>query len=126
MFVGGFLLCFAGTWLCSARAGELKTPFLEGFSPGPCLMAAGMFSLCEALAPRLNARLNTAAERLSRASFCIYLVHIAVLRLLNGIGLRPGWHPLLTVPALAVLCGAGSYLLYLPLSRIPWVRRWLI
>lgn len=126
MFAGGFLLCFAGTWLCSARAGELKTPFLEGFSPGPCLMAAGMFSLCEALAPRLNARLNTAAERLSRASFCIYLVHIAVLRLLNGIGLRPGWHPLLTVPALAVLCGAGSYLLYLPLSRIPWVRRWLI
>lgn len=126
MFAGGFLLCFAGTWLLSAQSGELKTVFLEGFSPGPCLMAAGMFSLCEALAPHLPQRLHASAERLSRASFCIYLVHIAVLRLLNSIGLRPGWHPLLTVPALAVLCGAGSYLLYLLLSRIPWVRRWLI
>ena len=126
LFVGGFLACFAGTWLCSARAGELKTPFLEGFSPGSYLMAAGMFSLCEAVATRLNARLGAAAERLSRGSFCIYLVHIAVLRLLNSIGLRPGWHPLLTVLALAVLCGAGSYLLYLLLSRIPWVRHWLI
>lgn len=44
LFAAGFLLCFAGTWLLSAKAGELKTPFLEGFSPGPCLMAAGLFS----------------------------------------------------------------------------------
>ena len=67
LFAAGFLLCFAGTWLLSAKAGELKTPFLEGFSPGPCLMAAGLFSLCTQ--PQ---RLHRPVERLSRASFCIY------------------------------------------------------
>ena len=117
----GFLLCFAGTWLLSAKAGELKTPFLEGFSPGPCLMAAGLFSLCTQ--PQ---RLHRPAERLSRASFCIYLVHIAVLRLLGALGLHANRFAMLSIPAVAVLCGAISYFIYLPLSKLPWIKRWLI
>lgn len=121
LFAAGFLLCFAGTWLLSAKAGELKTPFLEGFSPGPCLMAAGLFSLCTQ--PQ---RLHQPVERLSRASFCIYLVHIAVLRLLGALGLHANRFAMLSIPAVAVLCGALSFLIYLPLSRLPWVKRWLI
>ena len=126
LFVAGFLLCFAGTWLLSAKTGELKTPFLEGFSPGPCLMAAGLFSLCAKAAPRLPQRLSAPVERLSRASFCIYLVHIAVLRLLGALGLSASLFPALSIPAVAVLCGALSFLVYLPLSKLPWVKRWLI
>lgn len=121
LFAAGFLLCFAGTWLLSAKAGELKTPFLEGFSPGPCLMAAGLFSLCTQ--PQ---RLHRPAERLSRASFCIYLVHIAVLRLLGALGLHANRFAMLSIPAVAVLCGAISYFIYLPLSKLPWIKRWLI
>ena len=97
LFAAGFLLCFAGTWLLSAKAGELKTPFLEGFSPGPCLMAAGLFSLCTQ--PQ---RLHRPAERLSRASFCIYLVHIAALRLLGALGLHANRFAMLSMPAVAV------------------------
>lgn len=126
LFTVGFLLCFAGTWLLSAKAGELKTPFLEGFSPGPCLMAAGLFSLCAQAAPRLPQRLSAPVERLSRASFCIYLVHIAVLRLLGALSLSASRFPVLSIPAVAVLCGALSFFIYLPLSKLPWVRRWLI
>ncbi|MBD9200176.1 MAG: hypothetical protein EGQ32_00185 [Prevotella sp.] len=121
LFAAGFLLCFAGTWLLSAKAGELKTPFLEGFSPSPCLMAAGLFSLCTQ--PQ---RLHRPAERLSRASFCIYLVHIAVLRLLGALGLHANRFAMLSIPAVAVLCGAISYFIYLPLSKLPWIKRWLI
>ena len=121
LFAAGFLLCFAGTWLLSAKAGELKTPFLEGFSPGPCLMAAGLFSLCTQ--PQ---RLHRPVERLSRASFCIYLVHIAALRLLGALGLHANRFAMLSIPAVAVLCGAISYFIYLPLSRLPWIKRWLI
>ena len=121
LFAAGFLLCFAGTWLLSAKAGELKTPFLEGFSPGPCLMAAGLFSLCTQ--PQ---RLHRPVERLSRASFCIYLVHIAVLRLLGALGLYANRFAMLSIPAVAVLCGAISYFIYLPLSKLPWIKRWLI
>ena len=89
-------------------------------------MSAGMFSLCVHCVPRLPRRLNSATERLSRASFCIYLVHIAVLRLLYALGLSTNWLPALSIPAVAILCGALSTCLYLLLSRIPWVNRWLI
>lgn len=127
LIAGGFVLCFAGTWLLSARAGELKTPLLEGFSLGPCMMAAGVFSLCVHAGPRLPRRLRPAVQRLSKASFCMYLVHIAVLRLMYAAGLGAGRSlTALTIPAAAAICGACSFLVYLMLSRIPWVRRWLI
>ena len=127
LFAAGAAICFAGTWLLSVQAGALKTPLLEGFSPGPCLMAAGAFSLCVQAAKREPGPLDAAAQRLSRASFCIYLVHIAVLRLLIGAGLTANrFHPLLTVPALALLCGGLSWLIYALLSRLPRFRRWLI
>ena len=64
--------------------------------------------------------------RLSRASFCIYLVHIAVLRLLGALGLHANRFAMLSIPAVAVLCGAISYFIYLPLSKLPWIKRWLI
>ena len=31
-----------------------------------------------------------------------------------------------SIPLLAALCGAGSFLIWLLLSRLPWVRRWLV
>ena len=126
LFAAGSAVCFGGTWLLSAQAGTLQTQLLEGFSPGPCLMAAGAFSLCCQAAEALP-RCSTAAERLSRASFCIYLVHIAVLRVLNHVGLTTGlFTPLISVPVIALVCGGLSWFLYLLLSHIPWVSRWLI
>lgn len=46
MAIGGWLICFVGTWLLSRHAGTLQTQLLEGLSPGPCMLAAGLFSLC--------------------------------------------------------------------------------
>ena len=124
LFCGGFLLCCGGTWLLSLHAGTLKTALLEGLSPGPCMMAAGLFSLCCRAAERPRPRLDRAAEHLSRASFCIYLSHIAVLRGLLRAGVTASrFAPLVSVPAVALLCGAGSMLLYCVLSSIPGVRR---
>lgn len=71
-------------------------------------------------------RLHRPVERLSRASFCIYLVHIAVLRLLGALGLHANRFAMLSILAVAVLCGAISYFIYLPLSKLPWIKRWLI
>ena len=79
----------------------------------------------------MRGRLPEWAERAasvgSRASFCVYLVHILVLRTLYRVGLTMGiCRPLLSVPLLAALCGAGSLIVWLALSRIPLVRKWLI
>ena len=121
----GAAVCFFGTLALSLHAGSLRAQLLEGFSPGACLLAAGIFSLC------MRVRLPEWAERtaaiLSRASFCVYLVHMLVLRTLYRAGLTTGiCRPLLSVPLLAALCGMGSFVIWLVLSRIPWVRRWLI
>lgn len=123
----GFSVCFFGTWLLSVRAGALRSLLLEGFSLGPVMMAAGLFSLGMRTGERLPARCARAAQTLSRSSFCVYLVHIAVLRALYRAGLSTGFcRPLLSVPALSALCFTISFLLWLPLSRLPFVRRWLI
>ena len=121
----GTAICFGGTLALSLRAGSLQAQLLEGFSPGACLLAAGVFSLC--MRVRLPDWASKAASVGSRASFCVYLVHILVLRILYRAGLTTGiCRPLLSAPLLAALCGAGSFVIWLILSRIPWVRRWLI
>lgn len=127
MIFAGFIVCFAGTWFRSVRAGKLSAQLLEGLSPGPCFLAAGFFSLCMRVGKRENRRLERIAKELSSGSFCVYLVHLLVLRALAHIGLSTGcFRPAGSVPALALLCLVGSYCIYLLLKRIPWVSRWLI
>lgn len=78
-------------------------------------------------AGRLRAAGVRLVRTLSRASFGIYLVHLFVLRLLCCCGLSAGLcRPIVSIPLLAALCGAGSFLIWLLLSRLPWVRRWLV
>ena len=127
MIFAGFLICFAGTWLQSVRAGKLEAQLLEGLSPGPCLLATGFFSLCMRVGKKENRRLERIAKALSGGSFCVYLVHLLVLRVLTHIGLSTGcFRPAVSVPFLALLCLSGSYCIYLILKRIPWVNRWII
>ena len=127
MIFAGFIICFAGTWFRSVRAGKLSAQLLEGLSPGPCFLAAGFFSLCMRVGKRENKRLERIAKELSGGTFCVYLVHLLVLRALAHIGLSAScFRPAGSVPALALLCLVGSYCIYLLLKRIPWVSRWLI
>ena len=127
MIFAGFIICFAGTWFRSVRAGKLSAQLLEGLSPGPCFLAAGFFSLCMRVGKRENKRLERIAKELSGGTFCVYLVHLLVLRALAHIGFSTScFRPAGSVPALALLCLVGSYCIYLLLKRIPWVSRWLI
>ena len=123
----GFIICFVGTWIRSADAGKLEAQLLEGLSPGPCLLAAGFFSICMRAGKKENRRLDRIARELSGGSFCVYLVHLLVLRALAHVGLSAScFRPAGSVPVLALLCLVGSYCIYLLLKRIPWVNRWLI
>lgn len=127
MLLAGFLICFAGTWLRSVRAGKLSAQLLEGLSPGPCLIAAGFFSLCIRIGKKENRKMERIAKALSSGSFCVYLVHLLVLRVLAHVGFSTScFRPAVSVPFLTLLCLLGSYCIYLILKRIPWVNRWLI
>lgn len=125
MFALGFACVFGGTAVMSARQGWLYEGFLEGMSPGVALMAAGLFG---AVTVRCRGgRRVPAAERLSRASFCIYLVHVFFLYTLTGLGFTVALLPCaVSVPLLAAAVFACSYAVYLVLSRVPVVRTYLI
>lgn len=123
LFAGGFLFVFGATWIMSLRTGTLYTGFLEGMSVGVAGMAAGLFTM--AVRSRVpGAQLWVC---LSKASFCIFLVHMFFLYIFNGLGATVLIGPcLLTIPA-SVLCNlALSFLVYLILSRIPVVKKYLI
>lgn len=127
--LAGFALVFVPTLLLSLRHGALEQRFLEGMSVGVCLLAAGLFSLLHGLGERLNKtpRLCAAVTRLSKASFCIFLVHVVWLNVFSRLGLTvSAFFPLVSIPLLAALNAALSYLCWLALSHIPLVNKWLI
>lgn len=127
MIVFGFAICFAGTWILSARTGKLSAQLLEGLSPGPCMMAAGFFSLSMRISEKTSRGMDMLARHLSSGSFCVYLVHMLVLRGLRHFGASAGaFEPIASVPLTALLAWAISQLFYLVCRRIPWVRRWVI
>ncbi len=86
----GFIICFAGTWVRSVHAGKLEAQMLEGLSLGPCFLAVGFFSICMRLEKKGYGKLECIAKALSGGAFCVYLVHLLVLRALTHIGLSTG------------------------------------
>ena len=123
--LGGFAVTFGGTWLASCSTGALSGHFLEGMSVGVCLLAAGLYGLC--IAAPVGDRAERILSFVSRASFCVFLVHIFFLKVFAHFGLTALAGPaVVTVPVLSALllgCGCGVYAV---LSRIPGVRRWLV
>ena len=144
LLAGGFVFVFGGTWILCARSGGFSDIFLGGMTVGVALMATGIFGLCAAGQPpdRRPAEGQLSAVRpadgrkatvsrlirfVSDASFCIYLVHVFFLYLFQHIGftteLFPGVVSIPAITAAILLCSCGVYVV---LSRIPLVNKWLI
>lgn len=121
----GFILVFGGTALMSLREGAFSSVFMEGMSPGPLLMAAGIMGLV-LRRERWPEKLHRFTGRLAQASFCIYLVHIMVLRLVVRLGMSTTALPILAAPAIVVILTAVGWAIYEILSRIPIVNKWLV
>ena len=122
----GAAFTFVSCSLLSLKYGVLAENLLSGWSPGPMLMSVGWFGLL--LKVRVwPSRLRRGTGWLSRASFCIYLVHVCFLSLLRAVGITAGagltW---LTIPGVTVLLLALSGLVYAVLCRIPVVKTYLI
>ena len=123
----GFAICYGGTAALSLQKGELSSQLLEGLSPGPLLMAAGVFCLCGALAPKLPRILMKTAELGGKASFGIYLAHEFVLSAFRVFGVTTWFAPpLLSIPVLAFVCFLLTFAGVFVLLKIPVVKKWLI
>ena len=125
--IAGFAFVFGGTYFMSMNNGQIYTNFFEGMSIGVALLATGVFGLCISLKDKEWLKRCRAVNFLSKASFCIYLVHVLILYCLKSLGLDVNDLPcIVSIPLLSAFNLAISSLVYLVLSKIPVVNRWLI
>ena len=123
----GFLGVFGGTIFMSMRTETLYQNFLEGMSVGVALLAIGIFGLCYNLKSSIGKKTAQVISKLSKASFCIYLVHVLWLYFFDFLGISVNGFPcLISIPLISCLNLALSYCTFLLLSKIPLIRRWLI
>jgi surface polysaccharide O-acyltransferase-like enzyme len=78
-FVCGAILAFGGTVASSLLSGSADTNFMEGMSPGPALMAIGLFGAIRILAQGKES--SKKLGMLTKASFCVYLLHHVFVRI---------------------------------------------
>lgn len=123
LFLAGFASEFFFTWQRSLSEGALNMIFLDGFSPSTLLMAAGIFLLAHTIASRHT--LPRPIAFLSRASFCIYLIH-PFFQWLTHQSFFESLPPLWGTPLQAAVLLVLSICCYCVLHRIPIVNRWLI
>lgn len=126
-FLGGFVIVFGGTIAGSMIQGSLYQGLLDGFTPGVALMAIGVYGAVSAVWGEKSAEDMPRVVKLSRASFCIYLVHhFFVMLLRTYLYFAYKYLCILVIPAQAAVTFALSLLTYALLSRIPWVKDHLI
>lgn len=121
----GFAITYGMTTLLTITHGELYTQFLEGMTPGVCLLAIGIFGLL--IQKKYGAKSCAIAAHVSKVSFCIYLVHVCFNCIFHNHGLTVSILPcIVSIPLLVCLNFALSYVVYLILSHIPVVNRYLV
>lgn len=125
IFVAGFFLTYGGTWVISNKIGKPSEHFLEGMGIPVFLIALGAWGLCQTVS--LSKRSTKLTAFTSKASFCIYLTHIFFLQAFARWGLRAVNGPIvLTVPLISGLIVFCCCIVYIVLSQIPCIQRWLI
>ena len=127
LYAVGTAIAFAGTWILSVRDGALNETFLQGTSVGVCFAAAGAFGIFMKSGEKLKGVPAKAVTFLSKASFCVYLVHIIFLEDTKMYIITPtAFAPIVSIPLIALGVLAASLAVYLILSFIPVINRWLI
>ncbi len=126
MFLGGFAFIFFLTFHMSVKTGTLYEAFLSGTSVGVCVMAVGIFSLARFIRP--GKWLQKLISYISKASFCIYLIHMFVLYILEGCFSVNGFimSPALSIPLISLFTLAVCVGVYGIISKIPVINKWII
>lgn len=125
MFLAGLLLTFGCTVASSLISGSVDLNFLEGMSPGPALCTAGLFGSVRIVCRGRDS--NAKIARLTKASFCVYLIHHFFIMVFRQIGFDVTlFSPLIEVPVEAAAVIVLSLVGWKILSVIPFVKDHLI
>ncbi len=119
----GFLIIFSGTVLCSLKYNFLYTEFFNGFSLGVFLSAVGIFGILNNV--KSFGIFNGLITYISKASFCIYLVHVAFLNF-TDFGLFLKFPQIIAVPSKVFINLVLSTAVYFVISKIPVAKKYII
>ncbi|MBR5479663.1 MAG: acyltransferase family protein [Clostridia bacterium] len=120
----GLAVTIGGTIIMCMGTGELSELFYSVVSPGVFLMALGVFAF---VMNRKSLAEGNIFTKISKASFCIYLVHDFFNIIFAYLGFDAMYaHPVISVPVLVIVNFVLSYVVYLILSKIPVVNKYLI
>lgn len=123
----GLIIVFSGTWYFTLLEGEFYQNFLESMSVGVALMAIGIFGLVTSVRIDASKKYARVITYISKASFCIYLVHVFFISMLNKFGLTINVFPsILSIPVIAIIIFICSLGVYAVLSHIRIIKKWLI
>ncbi len=123
--VSGFFIIFYATYAASEKSGYLYEHFLSGMGAGACFLAVGIFSLVNRVKISGEGTKN-AVSWLSKSTFLIYLVHMLVMYELKRHGFMAGAPVILQIPVIALTDMGISIIIYLILSKIPVINKWII
>ncbi len=125
----GFAVIYGGTIFMSVKNNSYYTGFIDGMTIGSFFLASGIFSLCYHVVPLMGKIGKGITGYVSKASFCIYLVHMLVLYELGTHNITLSALPMpviVSAPLMVIICFAASLGIYFVLSFIPVVKKWLI
>ena len=123
----GFITVFGLTVFMSIKSGKLYQNFFEGMSVGVALLAIGLFGLVQTINLNQNGIVLKLVTKISKASFCIYLVHIFIIYGFEFLDISVNMLPsLISIPLLSCLNIGLSYCCYYILSKIPIINRWIV
>lgn len=126
------IICvFAATYVKSMQQGYLYELFLGGMTIGIFGMACGIYTLSMRVLRFGNGGISDVIANIvtgiSKGSFCIYLVHVFFINFFTNIGISAeAFSPILSIPALALLIFVFSFVIYLAVSKIPVLNKWII
>lgn len=130
----GLIVTIGGTAYFSISKDAVDTVLLEGMAPNVAAMAAALFLFIKNYNCRKQQEVKESSGKeknlisyISKGSFCVYLVHIAFIDLLEDLHLTfPEANTLITIPLLVIVVFVLSIGTYFILSKIPVVKKYLI
>lgn len=127
VFIVGFLGIYVPTVIVSHVQDSNYLGLLDAFTPPVVILSVGIYGIVTALCRDKTEADMPFAVWMSKASFCVYLVHHFFVMLIRTY-LYTAYRTLciLTIPGLAFVVLLASLLVYIILKRIPWVNKHLI
>lgn len=112
------------TYTTSYAKNEFNDTFLAPLTPGIFIMSVSVYLLAKQSSLNMSKWLTNMVDQICKFSYGIYLVHYLVLALIDEylIGIN-SFHPLLSIPAISLLCFACSYSIIYLLRKIPYLGK---